>query len=112
MATKWGLETLPVFALRYNMANALRLAGDVARAAELIDPVLPTGPPTKDDVPLHELRAVLDMLRGRLADAVERCAAVLDVPYPGVPDRIESIEAVAGVELLGADARQKPSPAS
>jgi hypothetical protein len=101
VATKWGLETLPVFALRYNMANALRLAGDVARAAELIDPVLPTGPPTKDDVPLHELRAVLDMLRGRLADAVERCAAVLDVPYPGVPDRIESIEAVAGVELWG-----------
>ena len=48
-AAAWGLETIPTSILRGNMAKALRLAGEVHRAAELIDPVPLGDQPTFED---------------------------------------------------------------
>ena len=59
--------------LRGNMSTALRLAGQVGRAAELIDPVISHADPTRTrTMPIHNERASLDMLRGRCAEALAR----------------------------------------
>ena len=71
-AAAWGLETSPTSILRGNMSIALRLAGEVHRAAELIDPVPLGDHPTYEDAAVQSERANLDMLRGRCAEAVTR----------------------------------------
>lgn len=56
------------------MSIALRLAGEVQRAAELIDPVLLGDHPTYEDAAIQGERASLDMPDGRRKPA-ERAIA-------------------------------------
>jgi hypothetical protein len=98
-AAAWGLETFPALIVRSNMASGLRLAGQVRRAAELIDPVTAPDRPTHEDVSVHEERACLDMLRGRCAEALPRLDAIGRLPTPVLPNRIEAAEKAAITDL-------------
>ena len=98
-ATAWGLETIPTFLLRANMAKALRLAGEVHRAAELIDPVPVGDQPTYEDLGVQGERASLDMVRGRCGLAVTRYNALTALPATTLANRIEFAENSATVDL-------------
>jgi tetratricopeptide (TPR) repeat protein len=98
-AAAWGLATLRTYGLRGNMASALRLAGQVRRAAELIDPVTARDQPSHASIHVHHERACLDMLRGRRAEALARFDATAGLPIPLLPNRIEAAEKAATVDL-------------
>jgi hypothetical protein len=97
-AAAWDLETSGTSALRANMAAALRLAGQVQGAAELVDPMV-VEDPTRDDMGIQGERATLDMLRGRCAEAVARYDALAVLPYSVVANRVEFAEDAAIVDL-------------
>lgn len=98
-AVEWDLDTFPSFTLRANMAKALRLAGEVHRAAELIDP-LPLGDqPTYEDQGVQGERASLDMTRGRCDQAVARYDALSALPVATLSNRIELAENGATIYL-------------
>ncbi len=98
VAARWGLDTWPLSALRSNIAQAMRLAGQVRRAAELIDPIT-EGAPSHLLAGDHAVRAHLDVLRGRLDAATERFEALCAVPTDGFGDLIEFVEHVADADL-------------
>jgi hypothetical protein len=98
-AAAWALETTPVGILRVNMSQALRRAGRVAQAAELVDPVVSEADPTPEDVALHEERAFMDMLRGRCDAALSRSALVSRLPEPRLNNRLLSEECRATIDL-------------
>jgi hypothetical protein len=98
-AAAWGLETFPADCVRANMSSALRLAGQVQRAAELIDPVTVRAQPTYQDVGVHQERACLDMLRGRCAEALARFDATDSLPVPNLGNQVEVAELAAGTYL-------------
>ncbi len=98
-ATTWGIETIPTSLVRGNMAKALRLAGEVDRAAELLDPLLLDGPPTYEDQGVQGERALLDMLRGRCDQAVMRYDALTALPISTLANRIELTEDGATIDL-------------
>jgi tetratricopeptide (TPR) repeat protein len=98
-AMAWGLDTMPSFMLRGNMAKALRLAGDVDRAAELIDPVSIGDHPTYEDQGVQGERVSLDMVNGRCVQAVTRLDALTALPISSLANRIEFAEEGATVEL-------------
>jgi hypothetical protein len=52
-----------------------------------------------EDTPIQRIRASLDMLQGRYADALARCDALAAVPNPYLSNRIEFAESAATVEL-------------
>jgi tetratricopeptide (TPR) repeat protein len=105
-AASWGIESFPAHVVRGNMSAALRLSGQVGRAAELIDPVISRAEPTHEDLPIHHERASLDMLRGRCAEALARFDAVTAMPTAVLSNRIEAAEDVASAELWCGRPRQ------
>ena len=109
-ATAWGLETIPTFFLRGNMAKALRLAGEVHRAAELIDPVRLGDQPTYEDLGVQGERASLDMVRGRCGQAVTRLDALTALPSRASRTGSSSPR-TAPPSTCGAAARRPPSTA-
>ena len=98
-ATAWGLETIPTSMLRGNVARATRLAGEVDRAAELIDPVPLDDRPTFEDQGVQSERANLDMARGRCDVALTRNDALTALPVSSLANRIELAEHGATVDL-------------
>ena len=78
-----------VLLVRVNMAAALRLAGQVERAAALIDPLLADVPPTAENVSMHSERVCLDAVRGCCADALGRLPLVLDFTDGLISNRLE-----------------------
>ncbi|MGY2704318.1 lambda repressor-like predicted transcriptional regulator/tetratricopeptide (TPR) repeat protein [Nocardioides sp. HB32] len=99
VATAWGFDAHIVAVLRYNVAQALRLAGHVDRAAELIDPMT-EGIPVPRIFGLHSERALLDLLRGRFdTEAIERYAMVDPSQFDGLANLIESTDAFAAASL-------------
>jgi tetratricopeptide (TPR) repeat protein len=98
-AAAWGLETIPCSILRGNMSRGLRLAGEVQRAADLIDPVLLGHLPTFEDGAIQIERASLDMLRGRCAAALARYDALTALPVAILANRIEFAEQAATTDL-------------
>ena len=98
-AAAWGIESFPTQVVRGNMSAALRLSGQVGRAAELIDPVISHAEPTHEDIPIHHERASIDMLRGRCAEALSRFGTLAAMPTAVLSNRIEAAEHVASAEL-------------
>ncbi len=105
-AAAWGIESFPAHLLRGNMAAALRLSGQVGRAAELIDPVISHAGPTHEDISIHHERASIDMLRGRCAEALARFDNVTAMPMAVLSNRIEAAEHVASTDLWCGRPRQ------
>jgi tetratricopeptide (TPR) repeat protein len=78
-ASTWGITEWDEWLLLMRVAEAAWRAGDVARAAALIDPVT-QGPPVGDEGALQIARALLDALRGE-PTAMDRLTA-LDMIVP------------------------------
>jgi tetratricopeptide (TPR) repeat protein len=97
-AAQWGLDTWPVSVLRANVATALLRAGQVRRAALLVDPVT-DGNPTYLTSPEHSVRATLDLHRGRLASACRRFEALAEIPADSLGNLMEDVESVAEADL-------------
>ena len=91
-AARWGLETRLLLITRANMAAALRLAGQVERAAALIDPLTSDAPPTSETGSMHFERVCLDAVRGRCTEAMDRFALVRDFPDGLISNRVESAQ--------------------
>ena len=98
-AATWGLETISTSLLLGNMSIALRRAGEVGRAAELIDPVPLGDLPTYEDAAVQGERASLDMLRGRCPEAVARYDALAALPVGVLANRIDLAEQGAPIDL-------------
>ena len=94
----WGLDTWPLSVLRGNVAMAMRRAGQVQRAAVLIDPVTEEAP-THLRAGEHQERAALDVLRGRLDSATERFEALASIPASGLHNTIEATEEHVAADL-------------
>ena len=97
-AAPWALDTWPLSVLRANVAMAMRRAGQVQRAAELIDPVTDQ-PLTFARAAEYGERAFLDLLRGRLQVASTRLDALAAIPVDSLSNLIELTEDVAEAEL-------------
>ena len=70
---RWNLDTFSTVVLSTNLAYAFRIAGQIDRAARIVDP--PTdGAVTRRRAFLHSERVLLDVARGRLDAAVARMA--------------------------------------
>ncbi len=69
------------------MAAGLRLAGRVADAAAIIDPVTDEAP-TQDRSAVHYARAILDALRGRCDDARARHEELEQFPIAILGNRV------------------------
>ena len=76
----------------------MRLEGDVPGAAAMIDPET-NGDPSLDYYPVHYERAVLDMLRGHPAAALQRIDALAEFPITVAENRIAVNESAAIVEM-------------
>ena len=98
-AAAWGIETIYVSILRGNVAEGLRRSGQVHRAAEIIDPVTTGREPTVDNHFEHAERAILDLLRGRVEEAITRLEIVRTMPNPLIWNRMELAERLAYAEL-------------
>jgi hypothetical protein len=75
LASRWGYESFLTSYLRYSAAEALLWEGMVDRAGALVDPV------TTDEVSVriasaHVARAAVDLCRGLVPEALDRCAAL------------------------------------
>ena len=97
-AAPWALDTWPLSVLRANVAMAMRRAGQVQRAAELIDPVTDR-PLTSARWPEYSELACLDVLRGRLQVASARFDALSAIPVDSLSNLIELTEDVAEADL-------------
>lgn len=98
-AAAWGIETIFVSMVRNNVAEALRRSGQVQRAAEIIDPVTTGREPTVDNYFEHAERAILDLLQGRVEDAITRLEIVWTMPNPHIWNLMALAEAFAYAEL-------------
>ena len=97
-AAAWGLDIISVSYLRSRVSEALRLAGRVNQAAEVIDPV--TGDhPSPDRWPVHCERVLLDLLRGRCQEATERLDALSRIYLVQLSNRAEQAMDDAAVHL-------------
>jgi tetratricopeptide (TPR) repeat protein len=97
-ADAWGIDNAAVAFTRANVAAGLRLAGRVADAAAIIDPVTDEVP-NRDRAAAHHARAILDALRGRCDDAQARHLALEHFPDAHVGNRVENAETQATAEL-------------
>jgi hypothetical protein len=91
---RWQIDNVAAATLLANVSEALRRAGLVERAGELVDPW------TEGPLPLHRWalyieRAKLDMLRGRSAEAIARFAQLSELDLPSLWSRAELARCVA-----------------
>lgn len=100
-ADAWGLDTYAVTVLRYNVALAMRRAGQVERAWAFLEQA-PTSSGSGSLLSLE--RVVLETLRGHRVDASALSAALEQDPWWGVEDRIEAADSLAEVDLWTGDA--------
>ena len=105
-AAAWGLDTFLVAKVCAHVSQALTRAGQVQRAAELVDPVTENAI-VRDLWPVHMERAGLDVLRGRVEAASERLDALWALDVPWMSQRIELAEHAAIADLW----RGRPRPA-
>ncbi len=77
-ARAWGIENSHAAIVHANLAEAMLRAGQVGRAGALLDPVT-DGEVTIDRWFTHNLRALLDVLRGRESAAAARVTALDDL---------------------------------
>ena len=97
-ADAWGIDNAGVAYTQANVALGLRLAGRVADAAAIIDPVTDDAP-TQDRSAVHYVRAILDALRGRCDDARARYEELDRFPIAILGNRPEMVENQATAEL-------------
>ncbi|MGH3362144.1 MAG: hypothetical protein ACRDOM_06765, partial [Nocardioides sp.] len=97
-ALGWRIQNSHSAMVQSNVAEAMLRAGQVGRAAALLDPI------TEDDLVLdqwfiHRMRALLDVLRGREAEAAARVAALdeLGLTWHAHEAERATIGALAGV---------------
>jgi tetratricopeptide (TPR) repeat protein len=93
-----GLDDSWLAVLRGNVSQALRLAGRVREAAEIIDPVT-EDPVTADRWATHAERGLLDLLRGRHGRAAERIEALARIFVVDLANRTECAADPATVDL-------------
>ena len=101
-ADTWGLHQWADAILRCNVAEALVAQGDPHRAWDIVAPYT-IGDPVQERWPLHEQRAVLELLRGRTEEAQRHILAVGEGPVPrlGLAFRLGYHAIAATIELWG-----------
>ena len=99
-ADTWGLHQWADAILRCNVAEALVAQGEPHRAWDIVAPYT-EGDPVQERWPLHLQRAVLELLRGRTAEAQRHILAVGEGPVPrlGLAFRLGYHAIAATVEL-------------
>jgi len=99
-ADAWGLHQWEDAILRCNVAEALVAQGEPNRAWDLVAPFT-EGDPVHERWPLHELRAVLELLKGHTGEAQRHIAAVAEGPVPrlGLAFRLGYNASAATIEL-------------
>jgi hypothetical protein len=102
-ARGWGAN-FDATILAANIIEALIGLGRIVDAGQLLDP-LTQEPPTRDDWPVHELRAQLDALRGRDQEAWDRLAIIREVAVTKLVHDLDIAQAGRGYRLVGASAR-------
>ena len=95
-AEAWDLDTYAVTVLRYNMALAMRRAGQVGRAWDFLEQT-PTSIRSGNLLSLE--RAVLEALRGNPEKAAALVTGLEEDPWWGLEDRIESAYSLATVAV-------------
>ena len=101
-ADRWGLHQWADAILRCNVAEALVAQGDPHHSWDLVAPYT-EGDPVQERWPLHEQRAVLELLRGRAEEAQRHILAVGEGPVPrlGLAFRLGYHAIAATIELWG-----------
>ena len=99
-ADTWGLHQWYDALLRSNLAEALIAQGDPDRAWDLVAPYS-EGDPEQERWPLHEPRAVLELIRGHAEEAQRHITAAAEGPRPrgGLVFRLEHNARAATIEL-------------
>ena len=97
-AAAWGLDISSVSYLRSRVSEAMRLAGRVSRAVDVIDPVT-ADVPSPDQWPVHCERVLLDLLRGRCEEATERLNALSRIYLVDLSNQSEKTQDAATVDL-------------
>lgn len=98
-ARRWNLDTFSTLILSVNRSTALRLAGQIDKAAHIIDPAT-AGPVSRARAFLHSERVALDVARGRIDDAGARLSELdcLDL-HESIGVELEDEEVLAWSEL-------------
>ena len=97
-ARRWNLDTFSTMLLTANLANALRLAGQIDRAARMVDPVA-TGPGDRRPANLHPERVALDIARGRLDAAMARLSELDGLDGHDLGVELEEVDVLAWSDL-------------
>ncbi len=96
---RWNLETFSTMVLSTNLAYAFRLAGQIDKAAAIVDPTT-AGPVTGGRAFLYSERVALDVARGRLDAAVSRMSELDRVDrHLSLGARLEDEEVLAWSDL-------------
>ena len=95
---EWALESFSAELLRANIAEGLLAHGLVGSAAELIDPFIEEDPRVNHWV-FHNTRVGLDVVRGRLTDALRRAQQLDDLRLPNLVGDVEFHDKQAWAEL-------------
>jgi hypothetical protein len=75
VADRWAYDSFLTSYLRYNACEALLWEGEVERAGALVDPVT-TGEVSVRNASAHVVRVAVDLCRGLVPEALERCKAL------------------------------------
>jgi len=97
-AHEWGIENHSASALLGNLSEALRHAGRVQEAAQLIDPVTEE-PPLPHQWPTYSERGQLDLLRGRCEAATRLLEELSDIFVVDLANRVLCAQDAPTVDL-------------
>ena len=97
-AHEWGIENHSASALLGNLSEALRHAGRVQEAAQLIDPVTEE-PPLPHQWPTYSERGQLDLLRGRCEAATRLLEELSDMFVVDLANRVLCAQDAPTVDL-------------
>ncbi|HEU5035415.1 MAG TPA: AAA family ATPase [Nocardioides sp.] len=98
VAAAWGIDDFRTSVLLANMSEALRHAGRVPEAVELIDPVT-EGPPVLHQWPTYSERGRLDLLRGRGEQASRLLDAVAEMFVIDLANRVSCAQDAPTADL-------------
>ncbi len=97
-AARWGIDNYLAAVVLANISEALRRAGRVGEAAELIDPVS-EGQPVPHRAPVYSERGQLDLLRGRCDEATALLEAVAELFVGELVNRVQGAQDLPTAEL-------------
>jgi tetratricopeptide (TPR) repeat protein len=98
VAETWGIDDFRTSVLRANLSEALRRAGRVHEAAQLVDPVT-EGSPSPHTWPTHSERGLLDLLRGRRDEATRRLDGLAEMFVVDLANRVQCAQDAPTADL-------------